>query len=373
MIKKFLIAIFAFAGVVVLLGVVKASQIQEMMAANQAPPMTAVSTTPVIADSWHPVIRSIGTLSPVQGVTISAELDGTVTEVLVENGASVKKGDLLITLDTTIERAQLAAAKARAELAGLQRDRAQELRQKDTISQSDLDAAFAQYSQAIADEAAIQATIDKKAIRAPFSGRIGIRQVNLGQYVSRGTPLMPLQKLDEVFVDFFIPQRQLPQLRIDQAVNVFVDAFPERTFLARITAINSVVDSATRNVAVQATLPNSDEALRAGMFGQLEVVLPETHDVMVVPMTAVAYASYGNSVYVIEMMTGPDGSEFLGARQQPVVLGAKRGDQIAVLQGLNGGEEVASSGVFKLRNGLPVQVNNDVQPSNLARPNPDNT
>ena len=373
MIKKFFFALLGFVAVVAALVAVKAAQIKELMSANFGQPITAVSTAMSRVEEWSPVIHSIGTLAPVQGVTISAELEGAVTGILVESGAAVKQGDLLLTLDTTIESAQLEAAKARAELARLQRDRSQELRAKNTVSQADLDNANAQYAQAVADMAAIQATINKKAIRAPFSGRVGIRMVNVGQFVSRGTPLMPLQKLDEVFIDFYVPQRELPLLGLGQPVNIKVDAFTDEVFSARITAINPVVDPATRNVAVQATLTNPGERLRAGMFAQVEVVLPRVDRVVVVPVTAIAYASYGNSIYVIEKMKAEDGTEFLGARQQSVTLGAKRGDQIAVLEGLEGNEEVAAGGVFKLRNRLPVQINNAVQPSSSATPTPDNT
>ncbi|WP_221030085.1 efflux RND transporter periplasmic adaptor subunit [Actomonas aquatica] len=373
MIKKFIIAILGFVAVVATLVVVKAAQIKEMMGMAGGQPTTAVSTAIAEKQEWHPYIHSIGTLSPVQGVTISAELEGAITSLPVENGAAVKEGDLLLTLDTTIETAQLEAAEARAELARLQRNRAKELIGKNTISQSELDSAVAQYAQSMADVAAIKATLAKKAIRAPFSGRVGIRMVNLGQYVSRGTPLLPLQKLDEVFVDFYVPQRQLPQVGLGQSVNVMVDAFPDEVFEATITAINPVVDSATRNVAVQATLANPAERLRPGMFAQLEVVLPDAEEVVVVPTTAIAYASYGNSVFVVETLKGEDGAEFLGVRQQPVTLGVKRGDMVAVLSGLEGGEEVASTGVFKLRDHLPVQINNEIELNASIDPQPDNT
>lgn len=373
MTKKFIIALIGLAAVLTTLSLVKAAQIKELMSAPHVQPVSAVTTTHAQIQNWNPTINSVGSLAPVQGVTISAELEGTVTAIKAENGAAVKAGDLLIELDTTVEVAQLEAAKARAELARLQRDRAVELRAKNTISQSELDSAAAQFAQSVADMAALQASIDKKSIRAPFDGRVGIRMVNLGQFVTRGTPLLPLQKLDPVFVDFYVPQRSLPLLGLGQAVNVRIDAFPQTAFTARISAINSVVDTDTRNVAVQAMLPNPDESLRAGMFAQLEVVLPRPERVVVIPTTAVAYASYGNSVYVVQQIKGPDGVEYLGARQQPVTLGAKRGDQVAVLEGLSGDEEVATSGIFKLRNGLPVQVNNDVQPTNSAHPEPSNT
>lgn len=373
MIKRFLIGLAGFALIVAILAVVKASQFKEMAGMNHAQPITAVTTAEAVAETWHPVISAIGTLAPVQGVTLSAELEGTVVRIAAENGAWVTEGDLVIELDTTIEQAQIAAAEARAELARLQRERAEELRDKATISQAEYDSALAQFAQARAEVATIQASIDKKSIRAPFSGRVGIRQVNLGQFVTRGTPLVPLQKLDPVFVNFSVPQRQLPRLAIGQPVNVGVDAFAGRAFVAEISAINPVVDASTRNVDVQATLPNPEETLRAGMFARVEVVLPEDEPVVVVPATAISYASYGNTVYVVETLKGADGAEYLGVRQQPVRLGRGRGDQIAIVEGLTGGEQVVTSGVFKLRNNLPVRINNEVRPANSATPTPANT
>jgi len=373
MIKKFLIALGGFALVVVLLGAVKAAQIQEMMSQNMGQPMTTVSTVKSWSEQWYSVINAIGSLAPVQGVVVSAELEGTVVSIPVENGAAVQQGDLLIALDTTVEQAQLEASQARAALAKLQVDRASQLRDSNTISQAEYDAAAAQHAQAIAEVAAIQASIAKKAIRAPFAGRVGIRQVNLGQFVSRGTALIPLQQLDPMYVNFYIPQRQLPKVALGQTVKVGIDAYPNEAFPAEVSAINPVVDMATRNIAVQATLPNPTEELRAGMFAQVEVVLPEQQDVVVVPSTAVAYASYGNSVFILEEMKDETGATYLGVRQQPVTLGPKRGDLVAILEGLAADEEVASAGVFKLRNGMPVRVNNEVQPSVSANPTPDNT
>lgn len=373
MIKRFIIAFAGFVTVVALLGVVKASQIQEMASMDRSMPLTAVTTTIARKAEWNPTIKAIGSLAPVQGVNVSAELEGTVVEIAVENGAAVSAGDLLIKLDTMVEEAQLDAAKARRDLAKLQADRARTLSQQQTISAAEYDAAAAQYSQTLADVAAIQANIAKKTFRAPFDGRVGIRQVNLGQYVSRGTPLIPLQKLDPVFVNFYVPQRSLPLLGIDQPVGVTVDAFPGTVFEAKVSAINPQVDRDTRNVWVQATLPNPGERLRSGMFARVEVTLPQVNEVVVVPATSVAYASYGNSIYVIEENETPDGSTYLAARQQPVVLGAKRGDMVAVTDGLQGDETVATSGVFKLRNGLPVQINNEVMPSANEAPRPPNT
>ncbi len=373
MVKKFLLALGGFLALAVILGMVKADQIKEASSVSHTPPPSAVTTAEARQDEWHPHLRAIGTLAPVQGVLLTAESEGTVVRIAVENGALVKEGDLLLEIDTAVEQAQLAAARARAELAKLQRDRSSELRRNETISQAEFDAASAQFDQATAEVAAIQAAIDKKRVRAPFSGRVGIRAVNLGQYVSRGTALLPLQQLDPVYVNFTVPQRQLPRLAIGQTVHVQIDAFPGRDFAAQISAINPEVDPVTRNLAVQATLPNPQELLRAGMFAHVEIIMPEKDPVVVVPATAIAYAPYGNSVYVIETMTGPDGKEYLGARQQPVKLGPTRGDLIAITEGVQPGQQVATSGIFKLRNAAPVQINNTVQPNAEAAPRPANT
>lgn len=369
--KKFLIAIGGFILVVLVLGAVKAVQIKAMMAMSNEMPPAAVTTIEAKAAVWKPVINAIGTLAPVQGVTIAADADGTVVKIGAENGATVKAGDLIIGLDTSVEAAQLAAAEAQAELAKLQHDRAADLVTKNTISQAELDVATAQLDQARANVTAITATIARKNVRAPFDGRIGIRQVNLGQFVARGAPLVPLQKLDPIYVNFNIPQRQLPALSIGQKIAINVDGFAT-PFEGSIAAINSEVDSATRNVSVQALLANPKEQLRAGMFVQVEVELPAGDPQVVLPATAISYASYGNSVFIVEKMKDEKGKEYLGVRQQPVKLGATRGDMVAV-EGVKPGEQVVSSGVFKLRNTAAVQINNSVLPTANAEANPVNS
>jgi membrane fusion protein (multidrug efflux system) len=372
MLKKFVIALLGFIVVVLALGAVKVAQIKKMSSAPHVMPATAVATTEAKAVAWQPVINTIGTLAPVEGVTLAADADGTIVKIAAESGTSVKTGDLIIELDTTVEVAQLAAADARAALAKLQADRATDLVGKSTISAAEADSAKAQLSQAQADVAAIKATIDKKHVRAPFDGRVGIRMVNVGQFVARGRPLVPLQKLDPIFVNFSVPQRQLGSLTMGQKIAVKVDAFPT-PFPGTITAINSEVDSATRNVSVQGSLSNPDEKLRAGMFVQVEVDLPPGSPKIALPATAIVYAPYGNSVFIVEKMKGPDGTEYLGARQQIIKIGATRGDLIAIEEGVKEGEQVVTAGSFKLRNGAHVQVNNLVQPTENPNPHPANT
>jgi membrane fusion protein, multidrug efflux system len=372
MFKKFLIALGGFAVVVLTLGAIKVSQIKAMSGMDHSQPPASVATVEAQSVNWQPTLRAIGSLAPVEGVMISADADGTIVRIAADSGTAVKAGDLLVELDTTVELANLKATEATAELSRINLERAQELWGRNAIAKSDFDSADAAAKQAVAAVAALKAQIAKKQVRAPFDGRVGIRQVNVGQFVGRGAPLLPLQKLDPIFVNFYVPQRQLPAVALGQKVAVTIDAFP-KPFEAQITAINSEVDMATRNIAVQATLANPQETLRAGMFARVEVQLPAGEPLVVVPATAIAYASYGNSVFVVEKMKHADGKEYLGVRQQFVKLGGTRGDQVAVTGGLKPGEQVVSAGVFKLRNGVAVQVNNVVQPTNNPTPTPANT
>lgn len=373
MLKKFIIAISGFIVVVLLLGAVKVAQIKEMTSVSHVPPPVAVTTAEAQAVGWQSYINAIGTLAPVEGVTIAADADGTITRIVADNGTAVRAGDLLVELDTSVETAQLAAAKARAELSRINYERAKELWERNATSKSEFDLADATYKESVAQVKAIEAQIAKKQVRAPFAGRVGIRLVNVGQFVARGAPLLPLQKLDPIYVNFSIPQRQLPEIALGQAVSIRVDAFADRSFRGAITAINSEVDASTRNISVQATLENPDEVLRAGMFARVEVQKSGAETQVVVPATSIAYASYGNSVFIVEKMKGENGQEYLGVRQQFVKLGGTRGDLIAITDGVKPGEQVVTSGVFKLRNGAAVQVNNVVRPSSSANPRPANT
>jgi membrane fusion protein (multidrug efflux system) len=373
MLKKFLIALAGFAVVALTLGAVKVAQIKKMSSVSHVPPPSAVTTLEAQAVGWHSTLKAIGTLAPVQGATLSADADGIVSRIVADSGSAVKAGDLLLELDASVELAQFNAAQARANLAAVNLERSRELWARQAVAKSEFDAAEATATQTVADVAALQAQIAKKQVRAPFAGRVGIRLVNEGQYVARGRALLPLQQLDPIYVNFSIPQRQLPHLTMGQKVDVVIDAFEAHPFPATITAINSEVDPATRNISVQATLANPDELLRAGMFARVEVELPSADTVVVVPATAIAYASYGNSVFIVEPMKDAAGQAYLGVRQQFVKLGATRGDQIVITEGVKPGEQVVTAGVFKLRNGVPVQVNNLVQPTNNAAPKPANT
>ncbi len=373
MLKKFLLTFGAFVVVFLVLGAVKAAQIKKAATTPHVMPPIAVATVKAKSEVWQTSLHAIGTLVPMQGVTLGAEIEGTVVRIAAENGANVKAGDLLVEFDTSVEVSQLAAAEARSELARVNLERTTELWARQAISRSEFDAASAAFKQSGAEVAALQAIIARKQVRAPFDGRVGIRHVNLGQYVPRGAALLPLQRLNPIYVNFSIPQRHLPALSLGQKVALRVDAFAERSFEATVTAINPEVDPATRNVTVQATVDNTGEALRAGMFARVEVRMGDSEALVVLPATAISYASYGNSVYVIEKMKHPNGTEYLGARQQFVRLGATRGDLVAIVSGVKPGEEVVSTGAFKLRNGAAVQVNNTVQPSADPVPRPANT
>ncbi|MEN9401340.1 MAG: Multidrug resistance protein MdtA precursor, partial [Verrucomicrobiota bacterium] len=269
MIKNFIIVIAGFTLVALTLGAVKVSQIKTMSSVEHVMPPTAVTTAAAMVVEWRSMIDSIGTLAPVQGVTLGADADGIIASISVENGAAVKAGDVLVQFDTGVEVAQLASAQARADLARINYERAKDLWDRNATSKSEYDQADATLKQAEADVVAISAQIAKKQVRAPFDGRVGIRLVNVGQFVPRGSPLMPLQKLNPIFVNFGIPQRNVPALASGQEVEVKIDAFPARLFKGHITAVNSQVDPATRNISVQATLENPNEELRSGMFARV--------------------------------------------------------------------------------------------------------
>jgi len=292
-----------------------------------------------------------------------------VTRIAFESGATVQAGDLLVQQDISAEEAQLASAEAAATLARLSLDRAQALRAQNTNAQADLDAATAASQQAQANVAAIKAVIEKKTIRAPFAGRLGIRQVDLGQFLRSGAAIVPLQSLDPIYVDFALPQQNVANVAAGQAVQVSLDAFPGEVFTGTVNALNPGVDDATRNFQVQAILKNGDGRLHPGMFGSVEVQLPVAEKVITVPLSAIVYNPYGNAVYVVE----PPGANAGGltVRQQFVQTGATRGDQIAVTKGVKVGDVVVTAGQLKLRNGASVVLNNSVTPGNAAAPQPD--
>ena len=368
-----LIGIVAVAGFIV---GTKVFQIKTMIAAaeNTPVPVEVVTSALVKEDSWENVISVTGSFAAVQGVTVSAEVPGKVTKIIFEAGAMVKAGDLLVQQDISSEEAQLRAAESSAQLAKLNLDRSKELIAKNTISRAEGDATDAQYQQAVAQADGIRAVIAKKSIRAPFAGRLGLRLINLGQNLKEGDAIIiSLQTLDPIFVNFSIPQQRLSLLKPGTSVRVASDAAPTETFEGKITAVNPDIDPTTRNVRAQATLANAGEKLHPGMFASVTVVLPEQDKVLAIPASSILYAPYGDSVFVIEdKKEEKSGKMEKVLRQQFVRLGAARGDFVAVASGLKAGDTVVTSGVFKLRGGVTVTIDNTLAPDAQLAPKPKN-
>jgi membrane fusion protein, multidrug efflux system len=356
------------------LGFVKFKQIQTAIAqgaAFQMPP-EAVTTIVAAEEAWPSTLNAIGTVAAVRGVTIAADLPGTVEKIAFDSGQAVREGDVLALQDTRQERAQLAAADAQRDLARVNFERLQGLLNERVISRAEFDRAIAEQRQADGRVGEIHAAIDRKTIKAPFSGVLGLRHVNLGQYLSGGDPLVTLQALNPIYVNFGVPQQAAGQMRPGRSVRITVGEQPGVAMTGRVTALDSVVDEATRNVQVQATLANPNGLLRPGMFVQTEVVSGAGSTLVSLPASAVSYAPFGDSVFVVTEITNEKGT-YRGVRQQFVKLGATRGDQIAIVSGVKKGDEVVTSGTFKLRNGAAVLVNNKVRPGNNPKPKPENS
>ena len=374
MAKRMIVMLAVTAMFVAALGFVKFRQIQTAIAqgASFQPPPEAVTTIVTRQEAWPATVNAIGTVAAVQGVAVSADLPGTVERIAFDSGKWVREGEVLALLDTRQEQAQLAAAEAQRELARLNFERMQGLLNERVISQAEFDRAVADQRQTDARVGEIRAVIERKTIRAPFGGLLGLRQVNLGQYLSAGDALATLQSLNPIYVNFGVPQQAAPEMRVGRAVRVSGDALAG-ALAGRVTALDSVVDPSTRNVQVQATFANPDGRLRPGMFVQTEIVLSQSRAIVSLPASAISYAPYGDSVYVVADLKDPKGQTYRGVRQQFVTLGGTRGDQIAVVSGVNAGDEVVTSGVFKLRNGAAVLVNNKVRPANDPKPKPENS
>ena len=373
--KRMILTLIGMAVFIAAIAVVKIRQVQAGIAQHAAfrPPPEAVTTVRASQERWPSTVNAIGTVAAVHGVTVAADLPGLVSRIEFDSGKKVRAGDVLIRLDTRQEQAQLAAAEAQRSLTTVNFARMKGLREKGITSQAEYDKAAAEHKQAVAQTGETQASIGRKTIRAPFSGVLGLRQVNLGQYLKAGDPIVSLQSLDPIYVNFSVPQQQLGDLRVGGEVHVNAQGIESSDPTGTITAINSIVDEATRNIQVQATLGNPDGKLRPGMFVEAQVVLGAATPVVALPTSAISYAPYGDSVFIVGDMKGPDGKPYKGVRQQFVKLGGARGDQVAVVSGVRAGEEVVTSGVFKLRNGAGVVVNNKVQPSNNPAPKPEDS
>ena len=363
------------AGVIAFVGAIggfKYFQIKAAMSQSWAPPPEAVTTVVAKQESWSTTLNAIGTVEAVNGVTVSADLPGIIQSIGFDSGRAVNKGDVLVRLDTRQEQAQLAAAEAQRELARLALDRNRGLAASGVVAQSNLDQAQAEFKSAEARAGEIRATIARKTIRAPFSGVLGIRQVNVGQYLAGGAPIVSLQALRPAYVNLTVPQQELARLRLGSSIEVVSDALPAPE-VGKVAAVDSVIDETTRNARVQAIFDNRSGALRPGMYVEARLAQAASNAVIVVPASAISYAPFGDSVYVVEEMKGPDGKSYKGVRQQFVKLAGSRGDQVAVVTGLKPGEEVVTSGAFKLRPGAAVTVNNKVQPGNSPTPSPENS
>jgi membrane fusion protein (multidrug efflux system) len=369
--------LLALVGVLLIAGIlagIKALQIGKMVDQGKAfvPPPETVTATAVQAQDWETELAAVGSLTAVQGVTVAAESPGKIVAINFRAGNAVRAGDLLLRQDTSTEQALLPGAEAAVVLATANLERARSLLAEQAVSQAEYDTALADHSLAVAEVERLRAAIDKKTVQAPFAGTLGIRLVNLGQMLKEGDAIVSLQALDPIFADFSLPQQELARLRPGSAVRVTTDAWPGEVFPGTITAIDAEVDAATRNIRLQATVGNAAGKLRPGMFTRVGVVLPGRARVLAIPATAVLYAPYGDSVYIIEDPPADGRQDGKLLRQQFVRLGEKRGDFVAVTSGLTGTETVVSTGAFKLRNGQAVLIDNRLAPSFSLEPRPEN-
>lgn len=361
-------AVVLVVGAIAVVKIRSVRAIQARMAMMKAPPSSVSTTTAALAD-WQHRFHAVGSLVAVQGVVVSNQIEGAVTKVSFESGQRVESGDLLVQQDISSDTAQLRGLEAQAELARLTLERAKELRAKETNSQADLDSAEAQYKAAVAAADNERAIIAKKTIRAPFAGILGIRQVNVGQFLPAGGSIVSLEALDPIYANFSLPQQDMGALRAGQTVRMTVDAYPGSVFEGKINALNSTVDDASRNILVQATFANADGRLVPGMYASVDVILPGADRYVTLPESAIVYNPYGNAVYVVEKA----GDQALVARQHFVTLGETRGDQVAIEKGVKAGDVVVTAGQLKLHNGSPIVVNNSVLPPSDPAPTPPNT
>jgi membrane fusion protein (multidrug efflux system) len=372
MAKRMILMLLVVAAILSGLGFEKYRQVEAAIAAGASfhPPATAVTTVVAQRATWPSTLSVIGTAEAIQGVTVSADLPGTIDKIHFESGQWVHDGDILVELDTRQERAQLASLEAQRDLARINYDRAQQLVKAGVISRSDYDNATTQQKATEAQVGDIRAAIARKTIHAPFSGVLGIRQVSLGQYLAAGQAIVSLQSLSPIYVDFGVPQQDTPKVVPGHVLRVTNSDLPGMAFTGRITALDSVINEQTRNIQVQAIVTNKGNKLRPGMFVQVEMPLGSPRQVVPVPASAINYAPYGDSVFVVTDMKDAKGNSYRGVRQQIVKIEGSRGDQVAITSGLNPGDEIVSSGVFRLRNGAPILVNNTVKPENSASPKP---
>jgi membrane fusion protein, multidrug efflux system len=380
--------LFPILGLVLLVGGlvgVKFSQISSLMSAGKefqksGPPPEVVSVAPAQTQTWEGTLTAVGSIAAAKGVTISNDAPGVVTRISFDSGAMVRQGQVLLELDSSVERAQLASAQARRDLAQITLGRTKALANSNSIPLSQVDTDEAQVKTSSTDYTALQAQIDRKIVRAPFSGRLGIRLVNIGQYLNPGTPLAILESTDSVYVDFSLPQQNLPDIKVGLPVRVTLEAAKDSTYDGIIAAVEPQVDAATRTMKLRAGVPNKEEKLRPGMFATVAIVLPPRPPAVVIPVTAIVHASFGDSIFVVEdkkddagaPVAGADGKTAKTARQQFVKIGQARGDFVSITEGVTAGQDVVTSGAFKLRNGSGIVVNNDIKLNPDLAPHPAN-
>jgi membrane fusion protein, multidrug efflux system len=373
MAKRMFLMLVVAAAVIAGLGYFKLRQVQAAVKAGTSfqPPPEAITSIIAKQETWPSTLGVVGTMAAIHGVTVSADLPGTVDRIRFDSGKWVQAGEVLVELDSRQERAQLAAMEAQHDLAKFNYNRMQQLVNEGVISRMEYDKATAEQKQTEANAAEVRAAIARKTIRAPFSGVLGIRQVNLGQYLAAGSAIVPLQSLNPIYVNFSVPQQVVGHVQVGHDIRITTDALPGVRFTGRVNAIDSIVDQTTRNIQVQATLANPQGKLRPGMFVQVEVGVAANRPVLPLPASAISYAPFGDSVFIVTDLKSPTGQGYRGVRQQFVKVDGARGDQVAVVSGLNPGDEVVTSGVFKLRNGAAVTVNNKIQPGNNPAPKPE--
>jgi membrane fusion protein, multidrug efflux system len=375
-----ILGLFALVGGLV---AIKFTQISSLIGmgkemAKAGPPPESVGTALAESQVWEGTLSAVGSVTAARGVVVSNDSPGTVSHIYFESGAQVRQGQTLVDLDTSVERAQLASSRARVDLATLTVNRSRALVKSDTISQAQADSDESALKTSSTDANALAAQIDRKIVRAPFSGRLGIREINLGQYLNSGTRITVLEAIDTVYVDFTLPQQRLGDLKIGMPVRVSIEGTEGAPREGAIAAIDPAVDSTTRTIKVRAAVPNKEETLRPGMFANVSVVLPDQGNLVTIPVTAVVHASYGDSVFVVEDKKADAAGAAPGdkpakiARQQFVRVGASRGDFVSIVDGVTAGQDIVSAGAFKLRNGSSVVVNNEVKIDPQLSPHPEN-
>jgi membrane fusion protein (multidrug efflux system) len=382
---RYFLTILGVLLVVGTLGAIKFKQISQLInfgkqAQKAGPPPETVGTSVVQSQVWEGTLASVGSVAAVRGVALSNDAPGIVSRIFFESGDVVRQGQVLLQLDSNVERAQLASTESRRELAEINASRSKVLVASGAIAQSQLDNDDSAFKTSRRDVTALQAQIDRKIVRAPFSGRLGIRQVNLGQYLNPGTQITVLEALDSVYVDFTLPQQRLSDVKVGMPVRVSIEGAQSSASDGVITAIDPEVDATTRSIKLRASAPNKQEKLRPGMFADVSVILPAQPAQITVPATAVIHAAYGDSVYVVadkaddagNPVLGPDGKHVEIARQQFVKVGDARGDFVAILDGVTAGASVVTAGAFKLHNGASIIVDNDVKPTASMDPHPQN-